>query len=246
MDTSCTVETSHTVDTSRNAETSEPMETQHTVEQRLDTKPGVRLVVAAFLGIAAGILISFGSVAASFLGGWAVAGMVYVLWTLAVVMPMGPQATAEHATREEPGRAATRILVLVAALVSLAGLVVVLAQGGLRVNALTDVAVLSAVVASWACIQTVFALHYARQYYTSPVGGIDFHADKQPAGEPELPQYTDFTYVAFTVGMSYAISDTDLASSQMRRLAQAHALLAYLYGTVIVALLINLIAGLAG
>ena len=65
---------------------------------------------------------------------------------------------------------------------------------------------LASVVASWAAIHTVFALRYARMYLTDGAGGIDFHQD-------EPPRYTDFAYVAVTVGMSFAISDTDLGSS---------------------------------
>ena len=101
------------------------------------------------------------------------------------------------------------------------------------------VGTLIGIVASWATIHTLFATHYARLYFTDPVGGVDFH-------QSDPPLYTDFAYVAFTVGMSFAISDTDLSGSRMRRPALLHALLSYLFGTVIVALLINLLAGVAG
>jgi uncharacterized membrane protein len=97
------------------------------------------------------------------------------------------------------------------------------------------VAVLS-VVSSWAAVHTLLALGYARIYNGEPEGGIDFH-------QSEPPQYSDFAYVAFTVGMSYAISDTDVGSSAIRRLALGHAL-SYLFGTVTLAALINLVAGL--
>ncbi|QAY70498.1 DUF1345 domain-containing protein [Xylanimonas protaetiae] len=207
----------------------------------LDVVPGVKLGVAALVGVAAGVALQVESAVAAVLGGWAVAGLLFVGWTLAVVTPMGPRATAEHALREEPARAAERLVVLLAAFASLAGLVVVLVQGGLRVQSATAVAVLAAVVASWGCIHTLFALRYARLYYSEPAGGIDFHLD-----DGDAPSYTDFTYVAFTVGMSFAVSDTDLRTTTMRRTAQTQALLSYLYGTVIVALLVNLVAGLAG
>ena len=68
--------------------------------------------------------------------------------------------------------------------------------------------------------------------------GIDFHTDTPPA-------YSDFLYTAFAVGMSYAISDTDLCTTQIRRIALRHAWLSYLFGTVVVAATINLVAGLA-
>jgi len=70
------------------------------------------------------------------------------------------------------------------------------------------------------------------------VGGIDFKTDD------EQPDYRDFAYVAFTVGMTFQISDTDIQTRVIRRTVLRHALLAYLFGAVILAVAINLIANL--
>lgn len=198
----------------------------------------MRIAVAAALGLLAGLLLTWRDPAAAALGAWAVAGLVYVGWTWLLVVPMDAESTLEHALREEAGRTTTHVIVLLAAVASLGGLVAVLVGGGLRGDPVTTAAVLAAIVASWGAVHTVFALRYARMYYTAPVGGIDFHQDGPP-------RYTDFTYVALTVGMSFAVSDTDIGSSAFRRVAQLHALLSYLFGSVIVALLVNLVAGLA-
>jgi uncharacterized membrane protein len=212
--------------------------TSHRISRTLDTPVWVRLAVATVVGLLVGALLTWSSYAAAVLGGWAAAGLLYVVWTMVVVVPMGPDETSAHALREEPDRVAGHTLVLLAGLASLGGMVVVLLGGGLKGSPVTSAAVLAAIVASWATTHTVFATRYARMFYTAPVGGIDFH-------QHERPRYTDFTYIAFTVGMSFAISDTDLSSSRFRRTAQVHALLSYLFGTVIVALLVNLVAGLA-
>lgn len=208
------------------------------VSRVLDSPPGARIGAALLVGLLLGWLLSWNSVAAAVLGGWAGAGLVFVAWTALVIVPMGPEETSEHAVREEPTRGVANLIVLLAALASLAAVAVTLVGGVLGNGDVTMAAVLAAVIVSWACVHTVFALHYARAYYTAPAGGIDFH-------QTEPPRYTDFTYLAITVGMSFAVSDTDLRSSTMRRVAQVHALLAYLFGTVVVALLINLVAGLA-
>lgn len=214
------------------------MTTRRPVSRTLDTPVWLRLVVALVAGVLVGALLTWTSGAAAALGGWAVAGLVYVLWTMLVVVPMDPDETSGHAVREEPARVAGDALVLLAGVASLAGVVLVLLQGGLRNQPVTSAAVLAAIVASWATTHTVFALRYARVYYTAPVGGIDFHQD-------ERPRYTDFTYIAVTVGMTFQVSDTDFGASRLRRIAQVHALLAYVFGTVIVALLVNLVAGMA-
>jgi uncharacterized membrane protein len=208
------------------------------VSRVLDSPPGARIGAALLVGLLLGWLLSWSSVAAAVLGGWAGAGLVFVAWTALVIVPMDPTETSEHAVREEPTRGVANLIVLLAALASLAAVAVTLVGGVLGNGDVTMAAVLAAVIVSWACVHTVFALHYARAYYTAPAGGIDFH-------QTEPPRYTDFTYLAITVGMSFAVSDTDLGSSAMRRVAQVHALLAYLFGTVVVALLINLVAGLA-
>jgi uncharacterized membrane protein len=87
-------------------------------------------------------------------------------------------------------------------------------------------------------VHTVFTLHYARIFYGDPEpdGGIDF-------GTTASPSFTDFAYVAFTVGMTYQVSDTNLTTQAMRRTALAHALLSFLFGTFILALTINVLAG---
>ena len=129
-------------------------------------------------------------------------------------------------------------VVITAALASLSGVVLVWSGAEKNAGPVAMAAVLTSILASWTAIHTIFALRYARMYYSDPVGGVDFH-------QQEPPRYTDFTYMAVTVGMSFAISDTDLRASAFRRVAQVHALLSYLFGTVILALTVNLVAGLS-
>ena len=169
--------------------------------------------------------------------GWTCTAAVYVLTTWAAVGRMDADATAAHATRETPGAWGIHLFLLLAALGSLGGIALLfLGPHGSRLT----VAGLSVLVilASWATVQTIHALRYAREYYAHG-GGIDFHGDEEP-------RYSDFAYVAFTVGMSFAISDTDLSTTAMRKIALGHALLAYLFGTVFVAALVNIVASLAG
>ena len=90
---------------------------------------------------------------------------------------------------------------------------------------------------SWTVVQTVFTLHYARLYYGHPAGGIDFNQETPPG-------YGDFAYLAFTVGMTFQVSDTALQTSALRAAALRQALLSYLLGAVILATTINLVAGL--
>jgi uncharacterized membrane protein len=100
----------------------------------------------------------------------------------------------------------------------------------------TAVAVVS-VVLSWALVHTVFTLRYGRLYHDGAPGGIDFHGD-------EPPTYHDFAYMAFTIGMTYQVSDTEVPSREIRANVVRHALLSFLFGTSIIAVTINIVANL--
>jgi len=85
-------------------------------------------------------------------------------------------------------------------------------------------------------VHTAFMLRYARLYY--PEKAIDFH-------QPDIePTYSDFAYLAFTVGMTYQVSDTNLSSRAMRRTVLTQAMVSFILGAVILGITINLIAGL--
>jgi uncharacterized membrane protein len=171
--------------------------------------------------------------------GWIAAAAVYLAWTWINVGRMSPELTASHATREDPTQAATGALMVAASLASLIGVGYVLMAGSANGGETETAAPVGfgSVIAAWLIVHTVFTLRYARLYYLNPAGGIDFNQDEEPS-------YVDFAYLAFTVGMTYQVSDTDLRSREIRATALRHALLSYLFGAVILATTINLIAGL--
>ena len=172
--------------------------------------------------------------------GWDAAAIIFCGWTWLAVWPLSAEQTAARATREDPSRAIRDVIVLTAAAGSLGalGLVLVYAHElkGLASAMLALLAVVSVAV-SWFSVHTIFALRYALLYYREPAGGIDFN-------QPEPPNYRDFAYVALTIGMTFQVSDTDLQNSDMRSAALRHALLSFLFGAVILAATVNLIAGL--
>lgn len=207
---------------------------------RGDVTPATRLTVGVAVGVVVGWVVHETlepTVAAVVLGGWAATGLVFALWSWAFLWPLDAEQTRTHALREEPTRFATHVIVLVGSVMSLGGVTVVLVTHE-RGRVVALVAALVAVVASWTSLHTVYALRYARAWYTPPLGDVDFHQDEPPC-------YSDFAYLAFTVAMSFAVSDPDVRSSELRRTLLSHAMLSYAFGTVIVALLVNVVAGLA-
>ena len=176
--------------------------------------------------------------------GWIVAAGIYLVWTWWIVMPMDAVKTEAHVRqRHEDGTPAlSHVVVLIASVAGLAGVGYLLAatDGGQRHVGEALIGILS-VVASWFAIHTTFALRYAQLYYIgSDLKAIEFHQGEY------RPNYRDFAYLAFTVGMTYQVSDTDLASRQMRGSVLAQALVSFLLGAVVLASTINLVLELAG
>jgi uncharacterized membrane protein len=166
--------------------------------------------------------------------------LLYIGW-LAFLLPGRDAAqTARRATTTDPDRVATDVALLSAAVASLVAVAVVLMGAPHGGSALEFVQVgfaVVSVVASWAMVHTLFTLRYAALYYGRRGGGIDFNS-------AEPPTYRDFAYLAFTVGMTFQVSDTALHSPVVRRTVLRHALLSYLFGTGILATMVNLVASL--
>jgi len=195
------------------------------------------LVAGLIGGVVTGVVGAWGYAP---LVGWDVAALVFTVWVWLSIGSMGTSATASHATREDPGRAASDLLVVFAAVASLVAVGFVLIQAGSAQGSrqnLLAVLGLASVALSWFSVHTLFTLRYARLYFTGKDGGVDFN-------QPVPPCYLDFAYLAFTIGMTFQVSDTDLEAPAIRHTALRHALLAYLFGAVILAGTINLLAGL--
>jgi uncharacterized membrane protein len=175
--------------------------------------------------------------------GWDVGATTFLVSTGHLIARASATDTERLATKEDATRTASAFILVSVCTASLfgVGLAIHLAgdrSGGMRFL-LIAVAVLT-IALSWSTLNSVYVLRYAYLYYGPADGGIDF-------GDPETtmrPTYRDLAYVAFTIGMTYQVSDTVLRSPQMRRTVLSHAGLAYVFGVVIIAGAVNLIAGL--
>ena len=209
----------------------------------LTQRIGVRLAACMALGALvalASMTYLERSLAFHVIAGWTAATTIYGLWTWLTVRSMNEHEAAEHAREEDPSVALSEATVIGGTVASLAGVGLLLAAGQHKSSG-TPEALLGAgsVVASWFLVHLTYMARYARLYYGEEPGarGIDFEG-----GEPD---YYDFAYVAFDLGMTYQISDTTLKNRQMRRLVLAHTLLSYVLGVGVVATTLNLVVSLA-
>jgi len=202
---------------------------------------GTRVTWALLGGAVAGAVASlFTPISASILLGWDVAVLIYLAWTWGAVQGLDPEVTAQLAKREDPSTPVADLVVIGAGTAMLAAVGFALAKAGEATGGMKAFLVtlgLVSVVLSWAVVHTVFALKYARAYYSEPAGGIEFN-------ENEPPNYIDFAYYAFTIGMTFQVADTNITSRAVRRTTLHHALLSYLFGSVLLGLVINVVATL--
>jgi len=175
--------------------------------------------------------------------GWDAASLAFLgsLWPIIV------GADGAHvqwlATREDETRSSATVLLIGASVASLLGVGYTIHLAGRGNGAYRDLLIGAAVltvVLSWTVVNTVFTLRYADLYYRSPAQGIAF----DDAEGPERATYRDFAYIAFTIGMCYQVSDTNVRNPRIRSTVLWHALLSYLFGVVIIGGSVNLIAGL--
>jgi uncharacterized membrane protein len=171
---------------------------------------------------------------------WDAAAIVFLFLTLRDVLPKDAKQTAAVASEEDPSLAVDDLILIVAAITALLTVILVLFRNTSvdQVHpVLRALLGITSVALAWGVLHTVYLLRYARLYYSEPVGGIDFNAD-------ELPTYYDFAYVAFGIGMTFQVADTSIQDAAIRRMALRHALLSFMFATLIVAVTVNLVAGL--
>jgi uncharacterized membrane protein len=208
-----------------------------------------RLLLAVAVGGAAWMLLPGSMQSATRL---VAAWDMFCLSGLTLIWGGTRSADATHirrvATRQDPGRTWAFVAVLVASTASLLAVVALLS--GIATMRRSEVTVhvllsIGAVVGAWLQLHAVFALRYAHQYYSEnlatdppdPWGGLDF-----PGGTPG--NYWDFAYFSFVVGMTAQTADVAITTTPMRQLVMLHGLLAFAFNTSVVALTINLVAGL--
>ncbi len=200
-----------------------------------------RMYVCAAEGVGVGAVIAlFAPWQFASLVGWCFAAAVLLMWITGEIRHADAERTRAWAAPEDNSHRGSGIVITVAAVVSLVGTALGLVkarQVDQPWQTLLTVASVLTVTLSWCVVHTMYGLRYAHLYYRERPGGIDFH------DEDGAPDYGDFMYLAFTVGMSFAVSDPDITERSIRRVVTEHALVSYLFGAVIVGLTINVMAG---
>ena len=208
------------------------------------SKP-VRVVYArprTFISILIGV-VAFALLPASLrlvtraLLGWDIFVAAYLTLVFTMMFQCGLARIKRNAVLQDDGRFLILLVVAFGAFASIAAIVFELGASQHSVPALALATVTIAL--SWAAVHTIFALHYAHEYYRhAKPGGLQFPGSdaKEPA------DYWDFVYFSFVIGMTAQVSDVGITDKTIRRTATAHGIVSFIYNTALVALMVNIAA----
>ena len=204
-----------------------------------------RLAIATLVGVACVLALPANLPATTrALLAWDVGVGLYLVLALTMMLRSDLERMRRRANLEDDGAAVILTLTVIAAIASLAAILLELIdvsdlprrEVGLRLAL-----VVITIVLSWSFIHTAFALHYAHEFYDD---------DAQPCDRclsfpgTEQPDYTDFLYFAFVIGTTSQTADVAIASRAMRRLALMHGVVSFFFNTTLLAVTINIAAGL--
>jgi uncharacterized membrane protein len=210
-----------------------------------------RLLAAAMVGAVVGLALAKFDPAlptvTDVVIGWDAMCVLFMLAVTGALIGHSPDDIRARAEREDEGRGLILSLVLIAATASIAAIAgeLSLAKTAHGIFKIGHVALaFGTVAASWLMMQVVFALHYAHEYYDEnpECDGHDMKGLEFPGHE--LPDYWDFIHFSVVIGVACATADINITSKTLRRIATVHSLVAFAFNTMIVALTINLLAGL--
>jgi uncharacterized membrane protein len=174
---------------------------------------------------------------------WDVFALTYIIvsWTVFFYRP--PEQIRKVAREDDGSRLYVFLVIVIAAFFSMFTVLLLMLSEDTSNTLYIPVAV-GGMLLSWAMVHTTFTVHYAHLYYDDAIGDATKHAEGLNFPKEKKPDYLDFAYFSFVIGMTFQVSDVQIESRTIRRISLVHALLSFILNTFVVALTINLIAGL--
>ena len=209
-----------------------------------------KLVISLICGILAVIMVApVAEKPINWMIGWLAYGTVHLGLAWVTILSSHPSEVRREVDGQDSNRIMISLFVIVASFVSLLAILFLL-QGAGKAASRSELTVhlllsFSCIICSWVLVHTIFTLRYAHLYYRTTEGGGNGKQQRglEFPGETE-PDYLDFTYFSFVIGMTFQVSDVTISSRELRRLALVHALLSFAFNTLLVALTINVVSGL--
>lgn len=177
--------------------------------------------------------------------GWDTFSVCMIVMTWITFSITNSKQIRQQSKVQDPNRSIIFIIVLISTLASFLAvlLLIVTKKHGNNVTSWHLPIAIAGMLFSWILIHTIFTLRYAHIYYGDHKTKPDTHAGGLEFPDDSLPEYFDFAYFSFVLGMTFQVSDVQVTSKRLRKLALLHGILSFGFNTIMIALTINLIAG---
>jgi uncharacterized membrane protein len=197
----------------------------------------LRLVMSAVIGVIAAVVIPTSPLTRVLLG-WDIGVALYLVAAAATMAQCASvNQMKQNAAAQDEGAYAILLLTVAASIASVGAIFAQLAVIERAAYGVYGTLAVCTVVLSWVFIHTIFALHYAHDYYGGGrMGGLQFPED-------DKPDYWDFVYFAFVIGMTFQVSDVAVTQKSIRRMVVAHGVLSFFFTTAFIAMTVNIAAG---
>ena len=206
--------------------------TKSTLGQKI--APPRFLLFVILLVVATGLGWTLLKPAHAFMIGFDVAAAAFLLSLVPLFRATSVDDMKEHAAQND----ANRVMLLVIATAVTAAIMTSVASELGSTGKPDVILIVTTLVLSWLFANTIYALHYAHIYYLEgSKGGLDF------AGDPDCPDYSDFVYFAYTLGMTFQTSDTGVETRQLRRIVTIHSFASFVFNIGVLAFTINVLGG---
>lgn len=207
-----------------------------------------KLIISLSFGVLCYFILPFGDIAPSYhvIASWDIFCICSLILTWITFFTTSSYAIRTQAKKQDDKRVVVFIIVLIAIAVSMLSTFQMLINGHPKdLNHILALLIeVSSMLLSWFLVHTVFAMRYAHIFYgdsegdpKTHAGGLDFPGDRKP-------DFLDFAYYSFTLGMTFQVSDVEITSKTIRRLSLLHGLFSFGFNATIIAFAVNVIAGL--
>jgi uncharacterized membrane protein len=176
--------------------------------------------------------------------GWNTFSLCMIIMTWITFKITTPEEIRRQAGLQDASRAAIFIIVLISAFASFFAVLLLVISEKKETEAFDIPVAIAGMLFSWFLVHTIFAMRYAHIFYGDHETEPDMNAGGLIFPDEDKPDYFDFAYFSFVLGMTFQVSDIQITSKRLRRLALLHGILSFGFNTIIVALTINVIAGL--
>jgi len=177
---------------------------------------------------------------------WAAFALSFIVTSWIVFFMRTTTEIREHSREEDGSRLYVLLLILLTSFASLFTVLLLMLSGTAKdtPQIIYIPVAISGMLFSWVMVHTIFGFHYAHLYYANDTNDPTKHAEGLEFPKEKKPDYIDFAYFSFVLGMTFQVSDVDITSRVIRRVALFHGMLSFALNTFVVALTINQIAGL--